>query len=65
MQSGGFVTPHLYIPKQMWTQNGIKLIHLGAKVRMVNLVLYLHFELVDSVPSDYEDQAEPIHGFSP
>ena len=39
MQSGGFVTPHLYIPKQMWTQNGIKLIHLEAKVRMVNLVI--------------------------
>ena len=39
IQSGGLVTPRLYIPKQMWTQSGIKLMHLETKVRMLNVLL--------------------------
>jgi hypothetical protein len=39
IQTGGYITPRLYIPKQLWTQGGIKLLHLETKVRVIDLLL--------------------------
>lgn len=39
MQTGGYLTPRLYIPRQLWTQVGIKLLHTETKVRMLDLLL--------------------------
>ena len=37
--SGAYLTPRLYIPKQLWSQSSMKLIHTETKVRMLDLLL--------------------------
>lgn len=38
-ESGSYVTPRLYVPKELWTQHGVKLVALETKVRMLDLLL--------------------------
>lgn len=37
--SGAYLTPRLYIPKQLWGQPSMKLVHTETKVRMLDLLL--------------------------
>lgn len=39
IDSGAYVTPRLYVPKQMWAQTGVKLVAVETKVRMLDLLL--------------------------
>ncbi|KAK4701592.1 hypothetical protein P7C70_g4638, partial [Phenoliferia sp. Uapishka_3] len=39
IESGAYVTPRLYVPKQMWSQTGVKLVAVETKVRMLDLLL--------------------------
>lgn len=39
IMSGAYLTPRLYIPKQLWSQSSIKLVHTETKVRMLDLLL--------------------------
>lgn len=38
IEQGGYVTPRLYIPKQVWSQAGVKLVAVETKVRMLDLL---------------------------
>lgn len=37
--SGAYLTPRLYIPKSLWSQSSMKLVHTETKVRMLDLLL--------------------------
>lgn len=39
MQVGGYLTPRLYIPRGLWSQNGVKLLHVETKVRALDTLL--------------------------
>ncbi|KAM0749854.1 hypothetical protein T439DRAFT_381412 [Meredithblackwellia eburnea MCA 4105] len=39
IESGAYITPRLYVPKQMWSQAGVKLVAVETKVRMLDLLL--------------------------
>jgi ribosome modulation factor len=37
--SGGYLSRRLYIPQNMWTQTGVKLVAIESKVRMIELLI--------------------------
>ena len=37
--TGAYLTQRLYVPKQLWQQGSVKLIHIETKVRMLDLLL--------------------------
>lgn len=38
IETGGYITPRLYVPKELWSQAGVKLVALETKVRMLDLL---------------------------
>jgi hypothetical protein len=38
IDQGGYITPRLYIPQQVWNQAGVKLVAIETKVRMLDLL---------------------------
>ena len=39
IETGGYITPRLYIPKSLWSQAGVKLVAVETKVRTLDILL--------------------------
>lgn len=39
IETGGYITPRLYIPKSLWSQSGVKLVAIETKVRTLDILL--------------------------
>ena len=39
IETGGYITPRLYIPKSLWSQAGVKLVAIETKVRTLDILL--------------------------
>ena len=54
--AGAYLTPRLFLPTGMWSQSGIKLVHVEAKVRALEGLL-TSLESIDRAGSDILDTA--------
>lgn len=61
IEQGAYVTPRLYVPKQMWAQTGVKLVAVETKVRMLDLLL-TGLEGVEKAGDGLIRRQDPWHG---
>jgi hypothetical protein len=64
MQSGGYITPNLFVPKAVWFQTNVKLVNQGAKINYCTAISNLLVELQKTPAKNEESILKALDKFS-